>query len=324
MIQRKERRGSGTIGEILDFPMGFCREKIPDKGEDAWLFYYTDRVGAGAVFDGCGGAGATKYPGFKGNKSGAYMSSRTVSGAAAGWVNAIARGTASPKDTHMLKRMIIAGLEQCRRQGKKTSKFVGSLMKDFPTTAAMVVTVREGDGFTAHCIWAGDSRCYMLDESGLKQLTEDDLAGIDPMENITADGAMTNMISLSSDFVLHEKAVPITGPCLLLAATDGCFSYLSTPMEFEYLLLHTLSEANSPEQWEDGISAKLQEIAGDDYSLSGAAYGFGSFAGLKNVMSKRTAFLKERYIDGLREKSREEKLKLWRIYSQDYSRYLEG
>jgi len=142
------------------------------------------------------------------------------------------------------------------------------------------------------------------------------------MENLSADGALTNVVSLSGPFVIHSKEIDISCPCILFAATDGCFGYLSSPMEFENMLLNTLLSSESIEDWENKIAVFLNGVSGDDFSLCGLIIGYGSFNTLKMNFAEREKKLCAEYIDDIATKSLEEKRHLWKKYSSTYSRYL--
>lgn len=316
----QKTKSAPTILYTIDFGIEVFKEKISNNGEDSYLYMFTPNGCIVGVFDGCGGSGAKKYEKYQG-KTGAYMASRAASGAACDWFIELADGSSSD-DVLSLKKKITEYIALCKKVGGRTSTIKGSMSKDFPTTAAIMLMNTNQDGIVVTCLWAGDSRCYLLDEDGLKQLTEDDLGEIDAMENLTADGVLTNVISASKDFSLHHKSITLTKPAILFAATDGCFGYFSTPMEFENLLLTTLNSAKNAEEWESGISAVLQEVAGDDFSLVGAALGFGSFKNIKTAFEKRHAELIDKYICGLDAKTLEEKTGLWLIYKTNYSKYL--
>lgn len=311
---------SRNILSSVDFGLEVFKEKIPNNGEDSYLYMFSPINGIVGVFDGCGGSGAKKYEKYQG-KTGAYMASRVVSGATRDWFIDFARGNVA-KDPSSLKERIKQYLSLCREIGGGSTSFKGSMSKDFPTTAAIIMIGFDNQSIQATCLWAGDSRCYLLDDAGLKQLTEDDLGGLDAMENLTADGVLTNVISSSKDFELHCKIITITKPALLFSATDGCFGYFSTPMEFENLLLSTLCASENVDEWEHDISNILEEVAGDDYSLSGVALGYGSFSNLKKSFVKRYSDLRANYIDGLEEKSIEDKKVLWHSYKPIYTKYL--
>ena len=318
----EKARSAPNLFSVIDFGIEVFKEKLPDNGEDSFLYMFTPNSSIVGVFDGCGGSGAKKYDKYRG-KTGAYMASRVVSGAMRDWfIDASGDNRKNGNDVASLKRRVQDYLKLCQEIGGTTTAFKGSLAKDFPTTAAVIRIDVGEEGVRSTCIWAGDSRCYLLGADGLKQLTEDDLGGLDAMENLSADGVLTNVITSSRDFSLHQKGIQITKPCLLFAATDGCFGYFSTPMEFEHLLLSTLYSSESVESWEASISGILQEVAGDDYSLSGVALGFGSFPNLKKTFENRYHFLVSDYIKDLNNKTVEDKMNLWRMYKPNYSEFL--
>lgn len=311
---------SPNLLSIIDFGLEVFKEKIPNNGEDSYLYLLSPSNGIVGVFDGCGGSGAKKYDKYQG-KTGAYMASRVVSGATRDWFIDFISGDGTG-NSESLKERIKKYLSLCREVGGGTTAFKGSMSKDFPTTAAVIVIGTDKSAIHATCLWAGDSRCYLLDSDGLKQLTEDDLGGLDAMENLTADGVLTNVISSSKDFAIHHKMINLTKPSVLFSATDGCFGYFSTPMEFEYLLLSTLFSSESIESWEKNISGVLSEVAGDDYSLSGVAFGYGSLNNLKKAFEKRYSDLFSNYIDGLEDTDQEGKIALWQTYRTKYTQFL--
>ncbi len=313
-----EQKRQGMLS-LLDFCIEVFKEKIDGKGEDS--FYYSALPGKAlfGVFDGCGGSGARRYEKLQG-RTGAYMASRVASGATKDWFDALTSD--SIPNTETLAEKMQEYLAICKREGEAASSIKGKMSKAFPTTAAVIVCTPAKSKISATCIWAGDSRCYRLDSSGLMQLTDDDISGLDAMENLTADGGLTNVISASSRINLHEKRIDISSPCIIFAATDGCFGYLSTPMEFEYLLLDTLLRAKSIVEWERDLKTFLQSVAGDDFSLCGCSFGYGSFETLQSQFKQRRSFLLSEYIEGIEKKTIEEKTSLWHDYSVHYSRHL--
>ena len=52
---------------------------------------------------------------------------------------------------------------------------------------------------------------------------------------------------------INVKKIRIEHPCIIMAATDGCFGYLKSPMEFEKLLLDTLLAGESIVQWQNAL-----------------------------------------------------------------------
>ena len=305
---------------LPDFLFQVSGEKRSGEGEDSYYYSCTKRQVVLAVFDGCGGSGARRYDRFQFH-TGAYMASRTVAGAVRDWAETLRSGSGSGQagNAKTLKRGVQEYLEICRREGCSAGRLSGSLLKSFPTTMAMVVS---NDGQEYSCYWAGDSRCYLLDGQGLRQLTRDDTGDADAMENLLNSGRMTNVISAEKDFVIHQKKISVSKPCIVFAATDGCFGYVSSPMEFEWLLLETLMHSSGPADWETQITAALKRISGDDFTLCGAAYGFGSFEALVNTCAARHTDLKSRYIAGIEGKSITEKRQVWEQYRAEYEAYL--
>ena len=64
------------------------------------------------------------------------------------------------------------------------------------------------------------------------------------------------------------------------------------------------------------------ERAGGDYTLSGAAFGFGGLDELKRQLSGRARLIYRTYIYGLDACSPEEKQQLWEHYKPNYERLL--
>lgn len=294
-------------------------EMIQGKGEDAFYYKIADRTSIVSVFDGCGGSGAQKYERFQGH-TGAYMASRAVAGAVRDWYKEYT--VSSAPNIEALEKKIKSYLTICNEVGGVQSKLKGLITKDFPTTAALLISDHLEKNVSVICIWAGDSRCYYLSEDGLMQLTEDDLGGIEAMDNLSADGVLTNCISLSSSFELHLSQLTVQKPGILFSASDGCFSYLSTPMEFEYLLEESLSKADSFNMWENILLAKFRAISGDDATLCGVVFGCNSFEAFKRNMANRTQYVFSHFVSDIMQKTVEEKNSLWLEYRTTHNHFL--
>lgn len=307
---------------VVDCSIECCQENKPKNGEDSYVRALNVVAGIVGVCDGCGGSGSKKYTRYLG-RTGAYMASRAVSAAAKDWFYDFCDAKCADEHTaKSLKTKIIQYLSICRDEGGEDSVLKGFMSKDFPTTASIIVTWKKTEALDVLCLWAGDSRCYMLSDEGLFQLTEDDLDVKDAMENLTADGVLTNVITTSKDFVIHSKHIEVNKPCILFAASDGCFGYYSTPMEFEYVLLDTLQRSSNIVEWEQLLKHSLVEVAGDDFSLYGYAFLYSSFKRLKLGLAQRKEHLFERYIRMIKDASLETKRLLWQSYRSDYERYL--
>lgn len=303
-----------TLYDVVDFRLAFCKEMIDGNGEDSFFADMNERYSIIAAFDGCGGLGAKEYRNFSG-KTGAYMASRIVSGATKSWFDAIGDKQIQVSD---YKMVIDSAFSVAKAHTDTGGKFKGSMQKNFPTTLSVAVSSWRGKAMETTFIWAGDSRGYILDADGLHQVTTDDIDGEDAMSNLSNDGVMTNVVHMDGKYELHTKTVHSEKPALIFCATDGCFGYVSTPMEFEYLLLETLSESQSPEDWEKRLYEAIGAYAGDDYTLSLLSVGFGDFSALKKSLAKRKTFMLQKYIANIENKTYEEKVQLWNHYKPSY------
>lgn len=89
-------------------------------------------------------------------------------------------------------------------------------------------------------------------------------------------------------------------------------------MEFEYLLLDKLMDAENIEMWRNGIKGAVKEISGDDFSMTMCIVGCEEFSKLKKYFSKRHEKLKKEYIKVLSRASEKECEKLWGKYKKKY------
>ena len=77
-------------------------------------------------------------------------------------------------------------------------------------------------------------------------------------------------------------------------------------------------------EFEKGLYSGLEKIAGDDYSLVGAAFGFGTYAKLQASLEGRFRLVMQQYVRHLRDASPEETRGLWNHYRGNYYRFLGG
>lgn len=296
------------------------KEKIPDNGEDAYLYSGNSSDAVIGAFDGCGGAGAKRHTKLQG-KTSAYAASRIVSGTIKDWFAEYDK-TNSVDPCTAMKQRISQNLQACDRVVGEESKLVSPMVKRFPTTAAIALLQDENGKVLVDYFWAGDSRVYLLDSEGLAQLSCDDLPNPDALENLYNDGVMTNLISRSKEYTIHQDRLTLEKPGIVFAATDGCFGYVSSPMEFEYLLLETLLASKSVREWEENLTKKFGRVAGDDYTLSGIALNYGSFQKMRSSFIVRGNALYRDYIDGIHCIDKNQKMLLWNKYKQGYYRFL--
>ena len=298
-----------SANQELNSIFSVAEEMKKDNGEDCFYFDVIDDNFIIASLDGCGGSGSKKYENYSG-KTGAYIASRAVCGGIKSWF------CESNKDSE-LPKYIHEALSVCKKYADKAGRIMGSLGKAFPTTASVITGKMNGSNVEVTCYWAGDSRCYMLDANGLHQLTTDDLDGQDAMSNLSNDGVMTNVINASTSFEIHNKKLSFDFPCILLTATDGCFGYLNSPMEFEYLLTDSLIKAKNLHEWKITLNERMHDVTGDDYTLSVAICGFNDFGEVQDNYAKRNAYVADTYINKTTDVNA-----MWDIYKKEYSTYL--
>lgn len=164
--------------------------------------------------------------------------------------------------------------------------------------AVMYFATIEQSGSKCMSIWAGDSRCFSLDaDEGLRQLTWDDLKSRgDAFDNLNEDSPLSNYLNADSNFELHYQIVPFERPGIFIAATDGCFGYVRTPMHFEYLLLETMNRATDFDGWKQHLAGELSRIAGDDVSMVVAVVGWPNYQMVKADFATRRSHLLSEYI----------------------------
>lgn len=311
----------------LDFhPSVFCGEIKPSCGEDNWTHLFRQDVGLIAVFDGCGGSGARKHKEYDGHSE-AFMASRFSSGAVYTCMQNNDFAQMEPETfTRTLLTPAVSDTLQANKVTGQNNGIKIKGMRTLPCTMAAALLRAKQDTIEVCPVWAGDSRVYVLDESGLSQLSVDDSKQPDPMEGLYDDGAMTNVLCADSPIRLNCSTYQFKPPFLVITATDGCYGYVSTPMELEGMILHTLLESNSVAQWEDNLQKLIASFAEDDHTLCMASFGFGSFENMQNAFSGRYAYLHETYLEkvwAMPWEDREPRRKLWASYRKNYMKYIE-
>lgn len=312
----------------LNFILSFCKEMVPRNGEDSYCHAFCDTAGIIGVFDGCGGAGARKHA-FYSDKTEAYMAARLCAGVFYDRFRECYPAPLPPEE--FVSQHLVPSITGCLQQfqpPKEAGAFEvrGSMVRTLPTTAAAALIQSVDGGFQLISpIWAGDSRVYILDYQGLAQLTVDDTSVPDPMENLYNDGILRNVLCSDRPVKIHTRSVRMDYPFLVIAATDGCFGYYSTPMEFEGVILDALFASENLDQWEQAMAEAIGTVAGDDHTMCIAGYGYQDFQQLKASLLGRSKLMEERYLAPLRElplEDRESRVELWKQYRMDYFRHI--
>jgi serine/threonine protein phosphatase PrpC len=294
------------IGSGLSF--GFNLGKIPGHGEDSDPIVRDGReLGLVGIFDGMGGAGGTVYETPDGPRTGAYLASRIARDVVEQRMVALLdpewnlNGPATARDLQQSVRSALKA--RLTELNAPTSGLRSRLLRALPTTMALVALQRRepsGSRWACHAFWAGDSRAYVLHpEVGAQQLTMDDIKDHgDAMANLREDSVVSNAMSADTDFVVHHSLVEFTAPFLVLAATDGCFGYLPSPMHFEHLILAALRDSTDTESWSENVQSAIGEVTGDDAAM--AVLGVGAdHPQFQQLFAQRTAEVEQRWVEPL-------------------------
>ena len=290
------------------------------------------------VFDGMGGAGAkiSDSSSVGVGHTQAYISSRIVCSSMDIFLqNHLPTDDVKVEDMKaVIKRKLLEEKEMFAP--KVASSLRSKLVKEYPTTMA-VVTLQEYDkSCKVDCYWAGDSHCYLWTKDGFFQISRDDLENNnDPMENLHNDSPISNCICADRDFTIHHNPIKLKKePLIILCATDGCFGYYQTPMHFEYVLKSCLQKAKNKEEWKQMVRDEVLKVTGDDCSLSLIARGFSTFDDLKKemkstsseiieVMKQEQEVAEAEHILAEEKKRYEQKIASgWNSYKQNYMKYL--
>ena len=303
-------------------------EMVAGKGEDSFSHSVSSYRGYIGVFDGCGGIGSKRYE-KAAEHTGAYLASRLAAKIflekeieQQGYLNREQIHEEIQTDLFEKFQNLKAKLET-----PSGFRMKGDLQKTLPTTAALMSASCREDGLGVKCLWAGDSRGYVLTDSGLAQVTKDDIDDSeDAFSNISGDSRLTNMVNADSPFVLHERMLMFKEPCILFVASDGVFNYMPTPMDFENVLLQTLLRASSLKDWELRLNHLISKYASDDYSFRAMVYGFENFGSIKNYYAARIKDLQTDYIQPMKQAraayGHDKDVDFWNKYKQSYERYL--
>lgn len=316
---------------LVTFTLHILEEKKSGRGEDAIVCQTKDPNAAIiACMDGCGGSGSSKYPQFN-NWSGARIASRLAGNALADWFQEnILPGKIKLKDS---AKNIASNLEEYLRRrflqaasllGEADQESISRLSRIFPTTlAAVLIEVIGRNQCRIRSLWAGDSRTYYFPVTGLQQTSRDNTHGdLDPFDDLMRDGIMNNVICADRPFRIYSAEVVAKEPCMVLTATDGCFSYYLSPLYLEWVLLESLQHVNSPKEWERDLNMLFGRVSGDDYSMTLAVIGFRNFKALQRAYAPRWECFQMQYAqhlpDILERGDVEAHRALWDIYKKEY------
>lgn len=275
--------------------LSFCFEKRADKGEDCYT-YNLDQDGNGyiAVFDGSGGAGSEVHMSLNERPS-AYIASRYGS---------YLFDEAMKKSIYESSELENYIYEELKRLNINfpMNKSRSTMVDVLPTTLSSVIINNRGNKLSVKFLWAGDSRGYIIDESGIAQVTEDDVNSVDAYYNIFDDSIMNNRIhgnASKEKFTIHSKEIELEKKSIIFCASDGCYDYFSSPMVFELFIITMLCSSGNFEEAESKLKEILYKKAGDDCTLIMSFYGFDEYSDIVDFLQDRLKSLinDEKYFD---------------------------
>lgn len=262
------------------------------------------------VCDGLGGSGMQKYdvPSEEGTeplqRTGAYIGSRVVSDCVTEYFDDNPFSADFPINnsvllkelqdyTEGLKKKIIEAMNQ-KKTELGAEPHPAKSMKLFPTTLSAITYFNGENALYNACIWAGDSRIYVLSPTkGLQQLSKDDA---DESEDSMMSGTvMNNCLSADNEFHLNYLIYKVTEPCIIFACSDGVFDYVRSPLNLEWALLTTIlnlkDDLNNNEIADAMANAfktqVFETIASDDTTMCGILYKIENISQLKEMYQER-------------------------------------
>ena len=253
------------------------------------------------------------------------MASRAVSGAVCNWYHD--KQMLCWEESEALKDDLDGYIRQvldiCSGYAVEKLKIRGTMVRPLPTTIALAYAQAKGKYINIHILWAGDSRVYLLDSCGLAQLTNDDTDIRDAFESLLVDAPMSNVLSADGKYYINHRTITVKEPCILFAATDGCFGYVPSPMEFEHIIVNSIVNSKEPVSFRNNLTERLSAYAGDDLTMGIMSFYYQSYDDTRKAFKERLAFLEDHYMRFLISDPDESKVKqLWEQYRSGYERYL--
>lgn len=227
-----------------------------------------------------------------------YLAAR-VGDCSAYLLSSAAFGSSISHHIELLGKTIDEAFEKMNRGlgDQSSSRLKTKIQRNLPSTLAGWV-YRSAPKKEIAAFWAGDSRCYILSEDGLCQVSRDDAKGdFDAFEAIWSDPPLTNYISERIPNSIKQRCLPCNHKALLICASDGAFNYLSTPMDFEFVILSSLISSGNMQIWADTLGERLQASACDDVSIVLHPLGFDCFDNMKSFYKRRLDELNDRFVE---------------------------
>lgn len=198
------------------------------------------------------------------------------------------------KNSERFTEMVRNRLVQVANNGNfvKETKNISKSMLLLPTTLVTMLYLERENHVDVVFLWAGDSRGYSWDKNGLLQITNDH----------ETDGVMYNQINLSGGFYIECAYQRIAKPCMLFCTSDGCYTCMSAPLEFEYYFFDQFRQANSYEEATKLLIKLYEDNSQDDANtVAMRVFGYDSYDQLKADIAGRVDAIYEEYTGELPE-----------------------
>lgn len=322
------------------------QEKKKGRGEDSDpILFYKDNIIVVGVFDGMGGAGGAEWDSdytVNGQfMTKAYIGSRIVRDAIEKAIKDDPSIVTKEDFSDKLEQVILDRYETEKEKyaSKSKSGLRSALIKEYPTTLAISTIIKEKDQYFIDSYWAGDSRNYIWTSKGLFQISIDDLKGnLDPLQNLSEDAPMSNCIQADGPFKIRHQHItfPLEEKFVVISATDGCFGYYPSPMDFHKILIDSIKASKDFNQLGEKLTEAFALVTSDDFSFSIAFIGYNDFKELKELKNHDkilNSYFKLRHtyenkirrnrklqedINSLGEQLKKEILELWSKYKTSY------
>jgi len=326
--------GSGCVTKDVQSINGqsvvIFNEVVPAQGEDGFAAQTDALGGLLCVADGCGGIGSRRYAKLD-NHTEAYVAARLAVEGTQAWASAL-NGQNLPQnaaEAGACAASLAASLGKrfvdfhAQYHNVECSRIImRGLQRTLPTTlCAALIDARAHSSLSCVFFWAGDSRGYIFSPEGLRQCTADHVVGqTNALDNLYRDSRLSNMVNAETPFHIDAFGLTTAKPCAVVTATDGAFSYLPTPMEFELLLLKTLEASSDLDGWRTRLGASLAGFASDDATLAMACYGADTFDAFRNAFEGRRAALQAQFVTPVRRRRQniDYARTLWESYRENY------
>lgn len=283
--------------------------------QSCYAYMLNEQYGFIAAFDGCESMGNKKYDAVD-NHSETYIASRIAADTTVRWFKSDGF-TFSRGDAEELGAAYYQALKDAKLKLDKDLPASVGFSRTFATSGVTIGFDCSNEQFAKlEFLYVGNTRGYLLDNSGLCQVTQDDVAKNDAMGAAVEDHEISNILSADGEETLNYRAIKINYPCMLIAATKGAYAPLKNPMYLEQALLQSIQKAATLADFDRRLKAALDAEATDDYAVMVAIIGFDSLEELKAHYADQLAALQKDFIVPF-EQGDEQR---WTAYQQTYYR----